>query len=102
MITDTVLLGDDSCNLELCLMTPHHNTVDVHQRAYSELYKKESYQKMLWVPEEKRPYFAVCHQMSLEEVPSIIFCCFLLYNNARYLQDEDFGNEDDNLSHEKE
>jgi hypothetical protein len=76
MVTDTVLLGDNNCDLELWLMTPHRITVDVHQRAYSEVvYKKESYKKMLWALEEKRPYIAVCCQVSLEEVPSILFCC---------------------------
>jgi hypothetical protein len=78
-VTDTVLLGGDSCDLELWLIIPNHNTVDVHRRAYSKLYGKESYyQKMFWAPEEKRPYFAIRCQVCLEEVPSVLYCTLML------------------------
>jgi hypothetical protein len=77
-VTDIVLLGDNSCNLELWLFIPHQDTVDVHQRAYSKLYKKESYyKKMFWALEEKRPYFAVCRHVSREEVPSVLYCTLM-------------------------
>jgi hypothetical protein len=79
-------------------MIPHHNTVDVQQRAYSKLQEEKLLLKnVLDTWREETLFFC----MSSSESRGSSFC-FILYNNARYLHDEDYGNEEDNISHEKE
>ncbi|KAJ8929994.1 hypothetical protein NQ314_017265 [Rhamnusium bicolor] len=89
-----LLLGGDGYGLEPWLVTPFRNPNNAFERAYKRLFKKE------------RVIIERCFgQFNLEKVSSVIICCIVLYNIAKYLGDADFeynAEPDDNNYHNGE
>lgn len=87
---DILLLDDDGYGIVLWLLTPFdrnsRNPVHVH---FDTVYAKE------WVIIERcfgqvKQWFLILHYkvwLHLDRVPSIIMCCFMLHDVAKYLND---------------
>lgn len=93
---DAVLLGDDGYGIEPWLMTPYRNPVEPMQRAYNRLFKRERViiERCFGQLKRRFPILQYTCRVLSQKIPSIIICCFVLHNVAKYLQDDDFvGNE---------
>lgn len=87
-----VLLGDDGYGLEPWLMTPFRNPNNALERAYNRLFKKERViiERCFGQLKRRFPVLKYMCRVKLEKVPSIIICCIVLHNIAKYLGDADF------------
>ena len=112
---NTVLLGDEGYGLEPWLMTPYRNPTQEKHLAYNRLLKKQRViiERCFGQLKRRFPILQYICRISLANVPSIIVCCFILHNVAKFLQDEDFpevhdeadeenSSDEEELIHERE
>ena len=89
---NTVLLGDEGYGLEPWLMTPYRNPIQDNHKSFNRLLKKERViiERCFGQLKRRFPILQYVCRVAASKVPTIIVCCFVLHNIAKYLQDDDF------------
>lgn len=96
---DTIILGDSGYAISPWLITPYSNPVDNVQRHFNKIYAKERViiERCFGQVKKRFPILHYKVRTALHTVPSVIICCFVLHNIAKYLNDsDDFPELDDN------
>lgn len=100
---DTIILGDSGYGISPWLITPYQNPTNHVQQYFNKVYAKERVIIERCFGQVKRR-FPILHykvRTALKSVPSIIVCCFVLHNIAKYLKDpDDFPHFDEEESNE--
>lgn len=94
---NAILLGDDGYGLAPWLMTPFRNPTTNAQRAYNRLHKTERViiEHTFGQVKQRFPILMNKIRMSTERIPSMIAACFILHNVAKYLNDPNFEEEEE-------
>lgn len=91
-----VLLADSGYGIEPWLMTPYRNPINNRQSAYNQLLKTERVviERCFGQLKRRFPILQYVNRVKLNRIANTIVCCFVLHNIAKYLQDEDFPDDD--------
>lgn len=97
---NTVLLGDEGYGLEPWLMTPYRNAVQNSHKNFNRLLKKERViiERCFGQLKRRFPILQYVCRVAASNVPTIIVCCFVLHNVAKYLHDDDFTDDTQDLN----
>lgn len=88
---DTVILGDSGYAISPWLITPYSNPVNDLQRHFNKIYARERViiERCFGQVKKRFPILHYKVRTALQTVPSVIICCFVLHNVAKYLNDTD-------------
>ncbi|KAK7871143.1 hypothetical protein R5R35_013361 [Gryllus longicercus] len=89
---NALLIGDSGYPIAPWLMTPYQNPTTPEQTAFNRVFKTERVviERCFGQLKRRFPILQSRIRLSTEKVPSVILCCCILHNIAKYLQDEDF------------
>lgn len=91
---ECVLLGDDGYSISPWLMTPWRNPVTPAQQHYNNIFCRERVTIERCFGQLKARFPILQYKVrstKMETIPSIIICCVVLHNIAKWLKDEDFN-----------
>lgn len=97
--THTVLLGDSGYGIQPWLMTPFINPVNDAQKDFNTLLTRERVIIECSFGQLKRrfPILQYTCRVELAKIPKVVVACAVLHNIAKYLGDEDFPEDDEEL-----
>lgn len=89
--SDAVILGDEGYGINRWLMVPYKTTNTVSERTFNRLFTKERViiERCFGILKRRFPILAYKVRLDIKYAPSIIVCCLILHNVAKYLKDDD-------------
>lgn len=92
-----LLLGDDGYGLTPYMMTPYRDPKEAHEKIFNKLHAKERVviECAFGHIKARFPILKGKIRLKTERIPTIVVCCFILHNVAKYLNDEDFNYDED-------
>ncbi|XP_062553045.1 putative nuclease HARBI1 isoform X2 [Armigeres subalbatus] len=93
-----LLLGDEGYAIAPWIMTPYRNPDSAIRENYNKIFCRERVviERVFGQVKRRFPFLQNTVRMATYRVPSMILACFVLHNVAKYLQDEDFDDVEDN------
>lgn len=87
-----LLLGDDGYAIRPYLMTPYKNPIAHHELLYNRVHSKERVviERAFGQLKNRFPILKGKVRLKTDRIPTIIICCFVLHNVAKFLKDADY------------
>ncbi|XP_055601326.1 putative nuclease HARBI1 [Uranotaenia lowii] len=98
-LSGAILLGDEAYPLTPWLMTPFKKAETVRQKAYNKLHSQERViiERLFGQVKQRFPILQSKIRLSTDKIPTVIIACFVLHNVAKFLNDDDFAEDLDNI-----
>lgn len=97
------LLGDEGYGLTPWLMVPYRNAYAPHENYYNKVHTKERTVIERAFGQLKKKFSILDGRVRLktERIPTIIICCFVLHNAAKFLADSDSNSDNSDVEDEE-